>query len=153
MKLYTSFKRIPTGDTGEQIIEVTQRYCSNDKQAIDVLEQWMKQKYRSNDPVEVCPPNVAAQKQKAGIAAAKERGLKFGRPSYDLPDNFEDVRAQWLDKRLTLAQAAELCHMPKSTFAYKVKHFVPVEPKRKTIPVTLNISKVSKYKSDFSDLE
>ena len=151
MKLYTTFKRLPSGSDGEQIIEVTQRYCSSDKQAIDVLEQWMSQKYSSSDPVEVCPPNVAAQKQKAGIAAAKAKGLKFGRPSYALPENFEYVMEQWKDKRITLAQAAELCHMPKSTFAYKVSHFVPCET-RKKIPVVLEVTSIKKHKSDFSDL-
>ncbi len=56
------------------------------------------------------------QRQAEGIAAAKARGVKFGRPPRPLPDNFDDVLQDWQDKKITLRQAAETCHMPLSTF-------------------------------------
>ena len=56
------------------------------------------------------------QRQAEGIAAAKARGVKFGRPQRALPDNFEEVRRDWQDKKITLRQAAEICQMPSSTF-------------------------------------
>ena len=59
------------------------------------------------------------QRQAEGIAAAKARGVKFGRPTIPLPENFHQVHEQWRGKRLTLNQAADACAMPVSTFYYK----------------------------------
>ena len=56
------------------------------------------------------------QRQAEGIAAAKARGVKFGRPQRALPDNFDEIRRDWQDKKITLRQAAEICQMPPSTF-------------------------------------
>ena len=39
------------------------------------------------------------QRQAEGIAAAKARGVKFGRPQRALPDNFDEVRRDWQDKK------------------------------------------------------
>ena len=59
------------------------------------------------------------QRQAEGIAAAKARGVKFGRPPIPLPENFYQVHKEWRGKRLTLNQAADACAMPVSTFYYK----------------------------------
>ncbi|GAB2046323.1 recombinase family protein [Agathobaculum sp. TL06] len=59
------------------------------------------------------------RRQAEGIAAAKARGVKFGRPSRPLPDNFDAVHRAWRDKRLTLRQAARACDMPPGTFYAK----------------------------------
>ncbi len=59
------------------------------------------------------------QRQAEGIAAAKARGVKFGRPSVPCPCDFPYVVKLWTDKRLTLAQAARTCKMAKSTFYSK----------------------------------
>lgn len=59
------------------------------------------------------------QRQAEGIAAARARGVKFGRPTIPLPENFYQVHEQWREKRLTLNQAADACAMPVSTFYYK----------------------------------
>ena len=63
------------------------------------------------------------QRQAEGIAAAKARGVKFGRPSIAVPDNFYEVRRQWRNKELTLKQAARACNLPESTFFYKAREF------------------------------
>lgn len=63
------------------------------------------------------------QKQAEGIAAAKARGVKFGRPSVPLPENFYQVHKEWRGKQLTLNQAADACAMPASTFYYKALKF------------------------------
>lgn len=62
------------------------------------------------------------QRQAEGIAAAKARGVKFGRPALPLPDNFQEVHRAWRCKEMTLAQAASVCHMPVSTFYGKVRN-------------------------------
>ena len=60
-------------------------------------------------------------RQAEGIAAAKAKGVKFGRPELPLPDNFHEVHKAWREKQLTLKQAAEACDMPQSTFYSKAK--------------------------------
>lgn len=61
------------------------------------------------------------QRQAEGIAAAKERGVKFGRPPKPLPDNFYEVHRQWRAKKITLKQAAEACRLAETTFHDKAK--------------------------------
>lgn len=56
------------------------------------------------------------QRQAEGIAAAKARGVRFGRPPRPLPDNFDKVRRDWQNKKITLRQAAAACQMPVGTF-------------------------------------
>jgi DNA invertase Pin-like site-specific DNA recombinase len=56
------------------------------------------------------------QRQAEGIAAAKARGVRFGRPPRQLPPQFEQIHREWREKKLTLQQAAQLCGLPKGTF-------------------------------------
>ena len=63
------------------------------------------------------------QRQAEGIAAAKARGVRFGRPPLPLPDNFHDIRKAWRGKELTLKHAAAACGMPAGTFYSKVTRF------------------------------
>lgn len=59
-------------------------------------------------------------RQAQGIAAAKARGVKFGRPPLPLPANFEEVCCDWTSKKITLRQAAAACGMPVGTFYSKL---------------------------------
>ncbi len=63
------------------------------------------------------------QRQSEGIAAAKARGVKFGRPPTPLPDNFHQVHQDWRGKKITLQQAAKACSMPVGTFYAKATRF------------------------------
>jgi DNA invertase Pin-like site-specific DNA recombinase len=56
------------------------------------------------------------QRQAEGIAAAKARGVRFGRPERPIPDNFETTKQAWLAGRITTKQAAEATGMPEGTF-------------------------------------
>lgn len=56
------------------------------------------------------------QRQAEGIAAAKMRGVKFGRPESSLPDNFQEISERWLKKELSVGEAAKICGMPTTTF-------------------------------------
>ena len=59
------------------------------------------------------------KRQSEGIAAAKARGVRFGRPPRPLPDNFFEILCAWRDKKMTLRQAARACEMPVGTFYAK----------------------------------
>lgn len=59
------------------------------------------------------------QRQAEGIAAAKARGVRFGRPPLPLPDNFHMLHQAWRGQKITLRQSARACGMPTGTFYSK----------------------------------
>ena len=61
------------------------------------------------------------RRQAQGIAAAKARGVKFGRPARPMPENFLEIHRLWRGKQLTLTQAARACGLPKGTFYAKAR--------------------------------
>ena len=63
------------------------------------------------------------QRQAEGIAAAKLRGVHFGKEPAPLPDNFTDAYNQWREKEISMDEAATQCGMPRSTFYYRAKKF------------------------------
>jgi len=67
------------------------------------------------------------QRQAEGIAAAKAKGVRFGRPPKPLPGNFEEVYRRWEKGEITGTAAARGCRMPLSTFrnkAFKIKQSI-----------------------------
>lgn len=56
------------------------------------------------------------QQQAEGIAAARERGVKFGRARKPLPENFEEYHEAWRGGRMSLREAASACGMSHATF-------------------------------------
>lgn len=62
-------------------------------------------------------------RQAQGIAAAKQRGVRFGREVKPLPDNFLENCALWQDGRISGLEAARRCRMPQSTFYRKAGNF------------------------------
>lgn len=63
------------------------------------------------------------QRQAEGIAVAKARGVRFGRPPEPLPDNFHAVYQRWDAGKLTNAAAAKECRMAVSSFRYRAKNY------------------------------
>lgn len=61
------------------------------------------------------------QRQAEGIAVAKAKGVRFGRPPAPLPPNFHEVYQRWRTGRITGTAAARECGMPLSTFRYRAK--------------------------------
>ncbi len=64
------------------------------------------------------------QRQAEGIAAAKKRGVRFGRERISLPPGFENAKKQFAQKELTAKKAAELCGMSTSTFYRNCKLYL-----------------------------
>lgn len=59
------------------------------------------------------------QRQAEGIAAAKAKGVRFGRPPRTLPEMFPKFYHQWKTGKITGSAAAKACGMPLSTFRYR----------------------------------
>lgn len=63
------------------------------------------------------------QRQAEGIAAAKAKGVRFGRPPQPLPENFPSVYQRWKAGAITGTAAAAECGLPLSTFRYRAGLF------------------------------
>ena len=61
------------------------------------------------------------QRQAEGIAAAKARGVRFGRPPSPLPEKFHEAYQLWKSGKVTGTAAAGICGMPLSTFRYRAE--------------------------------
>lgn len=61
------------------------------------------------------------QRQAEGIAAAKARGVRFGRPPRPLPENFHEVYQKWRMKKISVTEAAKACGMAQTTFYERAK--------------------------------
>ena len=59
------------------------------------------------------------QRQAEGIAAAKAKGIRFGRPPLPLPENFHESYQRWKSGEITCTAAANACGLPLSTFRDK----------------------------------
>ena len=63
------------------------------------------------------------QRQAEGIAAAKARGVKFGRPPLPIPHNFYQMHKDWRAGKITIEEAAKACNMcPKTFYSKAVKY-------------------------------
>ena len=63
------------------------------------------------------------QRQAEGIAAARKRGVRFGRPRLPLPENYPDAYQRWKAGQITGTAAARECGMPLSTFRCRAEIF------------------------------
>lgn len=83
---------------------------------VDLNEQW-RIITKENERINI------KQRQAEGIQAAKERGVRFGRPAKPLPENFGEVYERWSSGEIIGKRAAALCDMPLSTFYKRVSQF------------------------------
>ena len=61
------------------------------------------------------------QRQAEGIAAARVKGIRFGRPPRPLPENYHDAYRRWKAGKITGTAAAQECGLPLSTFRDKAR--------------------------------
>ncbi|WP_309559717.1 recombinase family protein [Clostridium tagluense] len=64
------------------------------------------------------------QRQKEGIAIAKNKGIKFGRPKLEVnSENFKSIYKQWKDGKIKGVEATHMMNMTKATFYRRVKEY------------------------------
>ena len=63
------------------------------------------------------------QRQAEGIAAAKARGVQFGRPAMPLPDNFAAIVSDWEAKRISIQEAVRRSGFSKATFYRRLRKY------------------------------
>lgn len=63
------------------------------------------------------------QRQAEGIAAAKARGVKFGRPQIKTPEHFGLIVCAWERKEITIQDAIGHCKMSEATFYRRVREY------------------------------
>lgn len=73
------------------------------------------------------------KRQAEGIAAAKARGVKFGRPEKALPGDFEQMTRLWRGKNLPLSGILSACQISESTFYRRIREYERPEGKIKTV--------------------
>ena len=67
------------------------------------------------------------KRQAEGIAAAKARGVRFGRPEKPVPENFKEIVKQWEKKQIDIETAASMCNMSIPTFYKRLKEYKILE--------------------------
>ena len=73
------------------------------------------------------------KRQAEGIAAAKARGVKFGRPEKALPGDFEQMTRLWRGKNLPLSGILSACQISESTYYRRIREYERPEGKIKTV--------------------
>lgn len=63
------------------------------------------------------------KRQAEGIAAAKAKGVRFGRPEIPVPDNFGRIVRQWEKQQISFSAALEQCGMSEANFYRRLREY------------------------------
>ncbi len=63
------------------------------------------------------------KRQAEGIAAAKARGVTFGRPTVEAPADFGRIVRAWERQEISFAEALKQSHLSESTFYRRLREF------------------------------
>ena len=63
------------------------------------------------------------KRQAEGIAAAKAKGVRFGRPEKKMPSDFGMIVYEWEQKQITFEKALERCNMSEATFYRRLREY------------------------------
>ena len=70
------------------------------------------------------------KRQAEGIAAAKARGQRFGRPIKEAPANFGELVKQWERKQISKAEILEICNIKETTFYKRLSEYRIIQGKK-----------------------
>ena len=123
------------------IVESISRFARNTRDLLDLVEKLnakgvefisLKESIDTNTPtgkfmltvfgaVAELERGYTLQRQREGIAAAKARGIRFGRPIIKPPENFTEIVKQWERGKLSLAEVLERTGLKESTFYNRLR--------------------------------
>lgn len=63
------------------------------------------------------------KRQTEGIAAAKAKGVKFGRPEKEVPDDFGKIVRSWEQKKSSFEEVLKKCGMSEATFYRRLREY------------------------------
>lgn len=86
---------------------------------IHIVELWLDD--AGIDPKEY--KDMLYQRQMDGIAAAKAKGIKFGRPRVEPPDNFSEIVNALENKVITTKEAMRQSGMAEATFYRRLREY------------------------------
>ena len=137
-ELQEMMKFVREGDV--VVVESISRFARNTKDLLDLIDQLQKKKVQfisEKEQMDTATPagkftltmfaalselerDNIRERQSEGIEIAKAEGRMTGRPRRE-PENFEEVYADWLNKKISAAEACRRCHMARRTFYRRVK--------------------------------
>lgn len=71
------------------------------------------------------------KRQTEGIAAAKAKGVKFGRPEKEVPDDFAKIVRAWEQKKLPFEEVLKKCDMSEATFYRRLREYRLIKNNKK----------------------
>ena len=71
------------------------------------------------------------KRQTEGIAAAKAKGVKFGRPEKEVPDDFGKIVRAWEQKKLLFEEVLKKCGMSEATFYRRLREYRLIKNSKK----------------------
>lgn len=86
---------------------------------IHIIESWLNE--TGINPREY--KDMLYQRQMDGIAAAKAKGIKFGRPRVEPPDNFSEIVNALENKVITTKEAMQQSGMAEATFYRRLREY------------------------------
>ena len=72
------------------------------------------------------------ERQRQGIEAAKAKGVRFGRPRLEMPENYPEIVARWNRGEFTAREAARMLGVSRSTFFRRVREDTLAQRNRET---------------------
>ena len=67
------------------------------------------------------------KRQAQGIAAARSKGVKFGRPMKDMPEDFSEIIGAWEMKEISIEEVLERCNISETTFYRRLREYRAVQ--------------------------
>lgn len=71
------------------------------------------------------------KRQAEGIAAAKAKGVRFGRPEKEVPENFGKIVKAWERKELLFVEVLKQCNMSEATFYRRLREYRVTQKNKK----------------------
>lgn len=70
------------------------------------------------------------KRQAEGIAAAKAKGVKFGRPEKSVPNDFPRLIREWEKNKLSFSELLRRCNMSEATFYRRLREYRLINKKK-----------------------